>query len=122
MSTGIYVYEPTTVRIETSAEGQLQIARMDGDHDVATHAKSATVTLQPGVYRVSSTAAIKVTAVPTKGISISATPTFETIETRLYDKDTWPDPPPRLGLTKDSVRQFFMGKSLDLAAATTPEK
>jgi hypothetical protein len=103
MRTGIYVYKPTTVVIEATEVG-LKLAQMGGKPDLKILGKSTEVMLQPGVYGVMSTSAIKVTGTDFE-VSI------------LVGKDPWPDPPPKatteLRITKASMVGFLASKEID---------
>lgn len=98
--TGIYVYAPTTVTIET-AEAGLKLAQLNGPLDLATLGTSTNVALQPGIYRVLSKQAVTVT-----GDNIK-------IQTAA-GKIPWPTPDPDVlsffggAVTEAAVDEFFV--------------
>lgn len=98
MRTAIFVQEPSSVTIRTSApeDARVEMYRYPG---IATPA-AGTHKLTPGIYLIVSTGAIRVDGV------------HGTIEVKPNNKDEWPDPSPNViklepGATAASIREFL---------------
>lgn len=101
MRSAIYVYEATTVTIETS-EDRLQLEPLDRSQEPVGLTRWTQLPLRSGIYRVRSTAKIVASGVHTD------------TALNIGDADPWPDPPRRVtesfAITKQGLREFFAAK------------
>jgi hypothetical protein len=108
MRTAIYVYEPTTLHIETHEDG-LKLVQLDSDNAYGLETSNS-IAVEPGVYKILSTQAVDI-----------ITRTGQVfVQWTLGDKDQWPDPPPSalrapISTTSTALHEFFAvtdGRSL----------
>jgi hypothetical protein len=115
MRTAIFVYQSTTLTIETS-ERNLKLVSLDPTFVEVTLPSGTAIPVTPGVYKVESAMRIEVAMQPGIEVTIDADAKLKTT------KDPWPDPPPKAQielpkLTNEILHDFFLdAKALTVSA------